>query len=143
MAHLSYFSLKSNLSFQQIENLIGTGGVCGLDVGDINHSSKYIIKFLSLSNICLINKTCEWAKKQDNLTVTLDIGTEYGIPLLAVLLINDGKSKLADIIPLVSKKGADVANTCVQACTQSGQLDINLLKEKIVGITADGAFAKK
>ena len=44
-------------------------------------------------------------KKQDNLTVTLDIGTEYGIPLLAVLFINAGKSKLVDIVPLTSKKG--------------------------------------
>ena len=46
-----------------------------------------------------LKKTTEWAKKQDNLTVTLDIGTEYGIPLLAVLFINAGKSKLVDIVP--------------------------------------------
>ena len=77
MAHLSYFCLKSNLCLNQFENLMGTAGICGLELGDINHSKAFISKFMSLSNISLVNKTCEWAKKQDFLTVTLDIGTEY------------------------------------------------------------------
>ena len=59
-----------------------------------------------------------------------------------MLFISAGKAKLADIIPLTSKKGVDVADTCMQACTLSGLLDIEILKNKIAGITGDGAFAK-
>ena len=43
-------------------------------------------------------------KTQNPITITLDIGTMYGMPLLAVLFIRDGQSKLADLIPLTSKK---------------------------------------
>ena len=142
MLHLSYYSIKSYTAFQQFENLIATAGICGLELGDINHSKWFIVKFMNLVDTCLIKKTSQWAKEQEILTVTLDIGTEYGIPLLAVLFINAGKAKLIDIVPLTSKKGVDVADACFQACTLSDQLDSELLQTKIAGITGDGALRK-
>ena len=59
MMYLAYFSIKSNAPFQQFENLIGTGGMCGLELGDINHSRNFIVKFMNLLDVCLIKKTCQ------------------------------------------------------------------------------------
>ena len=56
MLYLSYFSVKSNLPFQLFENLFGTVGICGLELGDINHSVEFINKFMSLLDVCLIKK---------------------------------------------------------------------------------------
>ena len=91
--------------------------ICGLELGDINHSKNYISKLMTPVHSCLKEKTCDWVKNQKSVTITLDIGTELGKPLLAVLFISGGKTKLADIIPLTSKKGVDVANACIKVCT--------------------------
>ena len=90
----------------------------------------------------IIFKTAEWFRSQENITVTLDIGTMYGMPLLAVLFISDGKCKLANLLPLTSKKGDDVAIACYEACKLNETLSDVDLKEKVVGITGDGAFIK-
>ena len=50
--------------------------------------------------------------------------------------------KLADIIPIVSKKGSDLASVCFEACLLQGSLDKSDLNNKIVGLTGDGVFAK-
>ena len=101
ITQFAYFCIQSNLPFAQFENLLGTSSKCGLQLGDINHTGEFIIKFLHLVNLKLIKKTYDWVYEQGHLTVTLDVGTEYGIPLLAVLFISGSKSKLADIIPLI------------------------------------------
>ena len=64
----------------------------------------------------LISLELVWFSKQTNVTITLDVGTENGIPLLAELFISDSKSKLVDIVPITSKKGIDIAKGCFQAC---------------------------
>ena len=61
---------------------------------------------------------------------------------MAVLFISGGKAKLANITPVISKKGEDVALACYDACTLSNQLTEKDLESKIVGVTGDGAFAK-
>ena len=62
--------------------------------------------------------------------------------MLAVLFLSDKKAKkLADIIPIVSKKGSDFASVCFEACLLQGSLDKSDLNNKIVGLTADGVFA--
>ena len=54
-----------------------------------------LFSFLDLVDTELTNKTSEWFLNQDYITVTLDIGTVYGVALLAVLFIgNNGKVKL-------------------------------------------------
>ena len=60
------------------------------------------------------------------MTVTLDVGTECGLPLLAVLFLSDGKSK-----PITSKTGVDLASTCFKACTLKGNIATTDLNRKI------------
>ena len=83
---------------------------CGLEIGNINHSRTFIQKYLSLINDEFIKKTLDWYDEQTDITVTLEIGTEFGVPLLAVLFISNKKSKLVDIVPVTSKKGVDIAS---------------------------------
>ena len=142
MRQLSYFCLKSNMAFEQFDKLLATVNFCNLELGNINHSSQFIKKFLMLIDTEIILKTAEWFKVQENITITLDIGTMYGMPLLAVLFISDGNCKLADLMPLTSKKGEDVAIACYEACKLHGTLNDHILKNKVVGITGDGAFTK-
>ena len=44
--------------------------------------------------------------------------------------------------PIISKKGNDVALVCYEACLLQGSLNKSDLKDKIVGLTGDGVFAK-
>ena len=100
MRQLAYFCLKSNLPYVQFDKLLATVNFCDHELGKINHSDRFIKEFSTLVDMELIKKTAEWFRQQENDTVTLDIGTIYGIPLLAVLFISSGTSKLADIMPL-------------------------------------------
>ena len=140
MRHLAYFTVKSNLPLEQFETFLATSHSCGLELGNINHSRLFVTKFLSLVDTQLISKTLSWFKDQENVTITLDIGTENCLPLLAVLFISQGQSKLADIVPVLSKKGVDSAKSCFKVCCLRGLLDIETLKMKTVGVTGDGAF---
>ena len=142
MRQQAYFTIKCNLPFNQFENLCATEVFSGLDLGNINHTRFFIDKFLDVINKELVKKTVTWFHSQTSVTVTLDVGTECGIPLLAVLFLSDNKSKLADIIPITSKKGVDLASTCFAACTMNDSLDKKELEAKIVGVTGDGAFSK-
>ena len=145
MTQLTYFciqSIQSNLPFAQFENLLGTSSTYGLQLGDINHTGEFLINFLHLVDFKLIKKTYDWVYKHEHLTVTLDVGTEYGIQLLAVSFISGGKSKLVDIMPLIKKKGIDFADLCFHASNLSNNLKKEVLVQKIVGITGDGAFTK-
>ena len=141
MRQHAYFALKSNMPFEQFEKYCATTVSSGLDIGNINHSRYFIEHFLELIDKELIKMTAEWFPNQEHVTITLDVGTECGIPLLAVLFISDNKAKLADIIPIMSKKGVDLASTCHEACTLKGSLNSNELESKIAGVTGDGAFA--
>ena len=89
----------------------------------------------------LISLELVWFSKQTNVTITLDVGTENCIPLLAELFISDSKSKLVDIEPITSKKGIDMAKGCFQACHMKGNISSEELRAKVV-VTGDGAFAK-
>lgn len=142
MRQHAYFTIKCNLPFNQFENYCATSVSSGLDIGNLNHTRFFIEKFLHLIDKELIMKTVAWFNNQTNVTITLDVGTECGIPLLAVLFISDNKAKLADIIPITSKKGVDLASTCFAACSLQGNLDKNELEKKIIGVTGDGVFAK-
>ena len=65
----------------------------------------FLINILQCINSELLERTSEWFRIQQDVTITLDVGTVCGLPLLAVLLIGDsGRTKLADIMPIVSKK---------------------------------------
>ena len=78
MRHLAYFTVKSNLPLEQFETFLATSHSCGLELGNINHSRLFVTKFLSLVDTQLISKTVSWFKDQENVTITLDIGTENG-----------------------------------------------------------------
>ena len=111
-------------------------------MGNINHTNHFIRSFLNLVDDELRAKTATWFRQQTDVTITLDVGTECGIPLLAVLFISKKQAKLADIIPVTSKKGVDLATTCYEACHLRGCLNDADLEGRIVGVTGDGAFAK-
>ena len=142
MRHISYFVLKSNLPFEQFPSLLATANCCGLELGDLNHSRYFIVKFLEVVNEELIKKTIKWFEEQQDITITLDIGTVYGYTLLAVLYMCKGVVKLANIVPVSSKKGISVAEECYRALQLDGKISKKLLKDKIIGVTGDGAFAK-
>ena len=142
MRQMAYFTIKCNLSFNQFENYCATNFSCGLEIGNINHSRRFILTFLDLVSEKLVKKTADWFSEQKYVTITLDIGTENGIPLLAVLFISDKKSKLVDIVPITSKKGKHIATVCFEACHMKGNITDEQLKEKVVGVTGDGAFSK-
>ena len=129
---MAYFTLKCKLPFNQFENYCATNVSCGLELGNINHSHTFIQKYLSLINDEFIKKTLDWFDEQTDITVTLEIGTECGVPLLAVLFISNKKSKLVDIVPVTSKKGVDIASACFEACQMKGFISKEKLKEKIV-----------
>ena len=93
----------------------------------------------------LFERTVHWLKQQKSVTVTLDIGTCTGITLLAVLFISDEthEVRLANIVPVVSKKGTDLAQTCFDVLKMEGKIDKEKYLSKIVsGFTGDGAFIK-
>ena len=123
MCQHAYFALKSNMPFNQFENYLATSVSSGLEIGNINHTYHFIEQFLELVDKELIKMTATWFCEQKHVTITLDVGTENGIPLLAVLFISGNKAKLADIIPLISKTGLDLATACFQACTLQGNID--------------------
>ena len=111
---------------------MAAANICGLELGDINHSKNNISKLMTHVHSCLKEKTCDWVKNQKSVTITLDIGTEFGIPLLAVLFISWGNTKLAYIIPLTSKKGGDLANACIKACTINDTLEMKVITENLL-----------
>ena len=116
MRQMAYFTIKCNLPFNQFENYCATNVSCGLEIGNINHTRRFILTFLQLVSEKLVAKTADWFSKQKHVTITLDVGTENGIPLLAVLFISNSKSKLVDIVPITSKKGKDIATICFETC---------------------------
>ena len=144
MRQLAYFTIKSNLPFQQFPALLATVNCCGLGLGDINHSEYFIRSFLDLINNELCRKTVEWIKDCEEVTITLDIGTVSGITLLSTLLIRntDGSVKLCSLDPITSKKGDDVAVACYNSLLMKGEILPQEINERVVGITGDGAFAK-
>ena len=143
MRHLAYYTLHSNTPFEQFPILLATVNKCGVNLGDINHTRKFIVIFLELVNDELYKKTYKWFNDQKEVTVTLDIGTVFGITLLATLFIgDDGNVKLVNVTPISSKKGADVATVCFESMKMGNNIKEEDLKEKIVGLTGDGAFAK-
>ena len=122
MRHWSYFVLKSNLPFKQFPVLLGTASCNGEELGDINHSEAFMPAFLELVDSELQDKTAEWLIDQTDVTATLDIGTVYGISMLAVLLMSGGKVKLVGIPPVSSKKGVDVATAFFEAFKMDGRV---------------------
>ena len=85
MRNLSYFTFKSELSFDNFPTLIATVIKCNVELGNINHSKYYIIKYLECLNQVLIDETVQWLDIQENNTVsvTLDIDMDM-ILILAI-----------------------------------------------------------
>ena len=133
MRQMAYFTLKCKLPFNQFENYCATNVSCGLELGNINHSHTFIQKYLSL----------DWFDEQTDITVTLEIGTECGVPLLAVLFISNKKSKLVDIVPVTSKKGVDIASACFEACQMKGFISKEKLKKKLLSDWGWSIFQRK
>ena len=43
--HLLYFSLKLSLSFSEYPQLLATANQCHVEIGDINHTNKFVTKY--------------------------------------------------------------------------------------------------
>lgn len=67
----------------------------------------------------LIEDTKAWLSNQQDqsVSITLDIGTCFGMTLLAVLYICGKDVRLANVIPTGSKKGHKLAELCFEALT--------------------------
>ena len=89
----------------------------------------------------LKQRTEDWLLSEQEVTITLDIGTCLGFTLLAVLLIKGPEVRLMKITPTCSKKGTHLANLCIESL-QSETVSLDILKSKIVGVVGDGAFMK-
>ena len=46
MRNLSYFAIKSELSFKFVPALLATVIKCKVELGNINHSPEYVVKYL-------------------------------------------------------------------------------------------------
>ena len=141
MRHLSYFATKTAMPFSQFGAFLATVNRCGVDLGNINHSERYITEYTMLLDKVLRSRTEQWILSETDLTITLDIGTCLGMTLLAVLLIKGPQVRLMKITPATSKKGSFLASLCVDSL-QSENISLEVLKEKIAGIVGDGAFIK-
>ena len=145
MRNLSYFAVKSELSFSNFPLLLGTVSRCDVDLGNINHTRAYVTKYLECLNRVLMEDTSTWLqfkKEDDSVTVTLDVGTCQGVTLLAVLFIREKEVKLANVLMATSKKGRHLADLCYEALKMEGLVDEAVIKSKICGIVGDGAFIK-
>ena len=147
MQHLLFFCLKSSLSFKQYPKLLATANRCKVQVGNINHSPWFIEKYCDMVGAELFDRTVDWLIQQKSVTITLDIGTCTGVTLLAVLFISDDmhEIRLANIVPVVSKKGTDLATTCYDVLQMDGKIENgkNILSKIVSGFTGDGAFIKE
>ena len=78
MRYISYFAIKSELSFQNFPTLLATVIKCKVELGNINHSEYYIVKYLECLNRILIDETVKWldAQEDNTVSVTLDIGKD-------------------------------------------------------------------
>ena len=140
LQHLLYFCLNSSLSFEECPKLLAT-----VHIGNINQSTWFIKQYCDMVGAELFERTVHWLKQQKSITVTLDIGTCTGITLLAVLFISDDthEVRLANIVPVVSKKGTDLAQTCFDILKMEGKIDNEKDLSRIVsGFTGDGQFIK-
>ena len=100
---------------------------CKVDLGNINHSEKYIVKYLECLNEVLIESTIGWLKMQedDSVSITLDIGTCAGVTLLAVLFIVKTEVRIANVLMATSKKGAFLADLCVEAMKMGDKVSMD------------------
>ena len=64
MRQMAYFTIKCNLPFNQFENYCATNFSCGLEIGNINHSRRFILTFLDLVSEKLVKKTADWFSEQ-------------------------------------------------------------------------------
>ena len=148
MRHLLYFNLQSSLSFNEYPNLLATANRCAVEIGHINHSKLFMGLYCDYVSEELIHSTVLWIKEENSLNVTLDIGTCAGITLLAVLVINSTHQvRLIDIVPIISKKGKDLADVLydvLQMKNDKGvsQISENEINMKVTAVLGDGAFIK-
>ena len=117
--YLAYFTINSNLSFENYPQLLATVNSCDVPIGNINHSRHYITKHLTLVDNILIEDTKGWLNEQkdQSVSVTLDIGTCCGITLVAVLYICGSDVRLANVLTTDFKKEDKLAEMCFEALT--------------------------
>ena len=129
------------MPFNNFNSFLSTVNRCGVDLGNLNHSQHYLHKFTLLLDQVLKQNTEQWLKIENEVTITLDIGTCLGLTLLAVLLIKDNEVHLMKVVPTRSKKGSHLAELCVKSLI-SDEIKEDVLKEKSIGVVGDGAFMK-
>ena len=98
MRYLAYYLIHTNTAFSLWPTLLGVADRCGIVIGNINHSFNFVTKLTSLINTILKQNTVTWFRAQQNITVTLDIGTFHGLALLVTIYIGDnGVTKLGGV----------------------------------------------
>ena len=144
MRYLAYYLIHTNTAFSLWPTLLGVADRCGIVIGNINHSFNFVTKLTSHINTILKQNTVTWFRAQQNITVTLDIGTFHGLALLVTIYIGDnGITKLAGVRLTPSKGGSFLAELCFKTIIDDSEIPFQLASEKIVGVVADGAFAKE
>ena len=144
MRYLAYYLIHTNTAFSLWPTLLGIADRCGIAIGNINHSFNFVTKLTSHINTILKQNTVVWFTAQQNITVTLDIGTFHGLALLVTIYIGDnGVTKLTGVRLTPSKGGRFLAELCFKTIIEDSEIPLELATEKIVGVVADGAFAKE
>ena len=72
------FCHKIWIKLKNVPALLATVIKCKVELGNINHSPEYIVKYLECLDRVLIDETVDWLKLQEDNTVsvTLDIGMD-------------------------------------------------------------------
>ena len=142
--YLVYYLLKTDTSFINFPVLLATVSQCGLEIGDINHSEKFPSNILPLIDVVFQENTKAWLDDQDNVSLSLDLGTYLDLTLLVVYFIGrDGSTRLAGCDLSSSKEGIHCAELAFRICLE-GNIFITegLLRAKVNAIVADGAFSR-
>ena len=117
---------------------------CGIVIGNINHSFNFVTKLTSHINTTLKQNTVTWFRAQQNITVTLDIGTFHDLAILVTINIGDnGITKLGGVRLTPSKGGSFLAELCFKTIIGDSEIPFQLASEKIVGVLADGSLLRK
>ena len=141
LRYLVYYVIRSNIAFISFPPLLATVFQCGLEVGDINHTDRFVSRILPLIDTILLENTKIWLSDQSKISISLDIGTILGLVLLVVYFIGeDGKPRLAGCDLTEKKEGDHLARLCYKISCSNIYAEEYLIQQKTNAIVADGAF---
>ena len=141
LRHLVYYVIKTNTAFLRFPTLLATAFQCGLQIGDINHTRDFARRILPLINDVLQENTKEWLHDQTKMSISLDIGTFFGLVLLVVYFIGaNGTVRLAGCELTSSKEGEPCAKLCFKIATSNIHIQSTVVRQKTTAIIADGQF---